>query len=34
MDLLEVDMANIAVADDYANWLRRGAVPPEVDLEF
>lgn len=35
-DLLEVALANIAVADDYADWLlsRRGSVPPEVDLEF
>jgi hypothetical protein len=35
-DLLEVALANIAVADDYADWLlsRRGAIPTEVDLEF
>ena len=35
-ELLEVALANIAVADDYADWLlsRRGAVPPEIDLEF
>lgn len=35
-DLLEVALANIAVADDYCDWLlsRRGAVPAEVDLEF
>ncbi|MGA8540635.1 MAG: hypothetical protein WB566_14120 [Terriglobales bacterium] len=35
-DLIEVALANIAVADDYADWLlsRRGAVGGEVDLEF
>jgi hypothetical protein len=35
-ELLEVALANIAVADDYADWLlsRRGAVSPEIDLEF
>jgi hypothetical protein len=35
-DLLEVALVSIAVADDYADWLlsRRGAVPPEIDLEF
>lgn len=32
----EVALANIAVADDYADWLfsRRGAVSSEADLEF
>jgi hypothetical protein len=35
-DLIEVALANIAVGDDYAEWLlsRRGSVPPEADLEF
>lgn len=35
-DLIEVALANIAVADDYADWLlsRRGAVDPEAELEF
>jgi len=31
-----VALANIAVADDYADWLfsRKGAVDSEADLEF
>ena len=35
-NLIEVALANIAVADDYADWLlsRRGAVDPEAKLEF
>jgi hypothetical protein len=35
-DLIEVALANIAVADDYAEWLlsRRGAVDSGVQLEF
>ncbi len=35
-DLIEVALANIAVEDDYADWLlsRRGVIPREVDLEF
>lgn len=35
-DLIEVALANIAVADDYAEWLlsQRATVDPEVDLEF
>lgn len=35
-DLIEVALATIAVADDYADWLlsRRGAVHREVELEF
>jgi hypothetical protein len=35
-DLIELALANIAVEDDYADWLlsRRGAVSREVDLEF
>lgn len=35
-DLIEVALANIAVADDYPEWLlsQRGAVSSEVDLEF
>jgi hypothetical protein len=34
--LLEVALANIAVEDDYADWLlsRHGTVSREVDLEF
>jgi len=34
--LIEVALANIAVEDDYAEWLlsRRGAVSREADLEF
>ena len=35
-DLIELALANIAVADDYAEWLlsRRGSVNSEVELEF
>jgi hypothetical protein len=35
-DLIEVALANIAVGDDYADWLlsRRASVTPEADLEF
>jgi hypothetical protein len=35
-DLIELALANIAVADDYADWLLslRGAVDREADLEF
>jgi hypothetical protein len=35
-DLIELALANIAVADDYAEWLlaRRGAIDQEADLEF
>ena len=35
-DLIEVALANIAVADDYADWLlsRSGAVRSEAELEF
>jgi hypothetical protein len=35
-DLIELALANIAVADDYADWLlsRRGAVDREADLDF
>lgn len=35
-ELIEVALANIAVEDDYADWLlsRRGLIKPEVDLEF
>jgi hypothetical protein len=35
-DLIEVALANIAVADDYADWLlsRRGVLDREVDLDF
>ena len=35
-DLIEVALANIAVEDNYADWLlsRRGTASPEADLEF
>jgi hypothetical protein len=35
-ELIEVALANIAVGDDYADWLlsRRGSVSSEADLEF
>jgi hypothetical protein len=35
-ELLEVALANLAVADDYPEWLlsRKGTVSPDVDLEF
>src|SRR5690349_13566789 len=35
-DLLEVALANLAVADDYPDWLlsQRGAVSQDLDLEF
>jgi len=35
-DLIEVALANIAVADDYAEWLlsQSGTVASESDLEF
>lgn len=35
-DLIEIALANIAVGDDYAEWLisRRGMVDSEVQLEF
>lgn len=35
-ELIEVALANIAVEDDYADWLlsRRGTVTREADLEF
>ena len=34
--LLEVALANLAVQDNYVDWLlsRRGTIDPEVDLEF
>jgi hypothetical protein len=34
--LIELALANIAVADDYAEWLlaRRGTIDHEADLEF
>ena len=34
--LLEAALANIAVADDYAEWLcsQRGTIDPSLDLEF
>src|SRR6266853_5146970 len=35
-DLIELALANIAVADDYAEWLlaRRGTIDHEADLDF
>ncbi len=35
-DLIEVALANIAVGDEYAEWLlsQRGTIDPEVELEF
>jgi hypothetical protein len=35
-ELIEVALANLAVADDYPNWLlsRRGTVSQEIDLDF
>jgi hypothetical protein len=35
-DLIELALANIAVADDYAEWLiaRRGTIDREANLEF
>ena len=35
-ELIEVALANIAVADDYADWLlsRHGSVGSEAELEF
>lgn len=35
-DLLEVALANLAVADDYMDWLlsQKGTVSPDLDLEF
>jgi hypothetical protein len=34
--LLEVALANLAVADDFPEWLlsRKGALGPDIDLEF
>ena len=35
-NLIQVALANLAVADDYAEWLlsQRGTVPADLDLEF
>jgi len=35
-ELLEVALANLAVADDYPEWLlsRKGSIKPDIDLEF
>ena len=35
-DLIELALANVAVADDYADWLlsRRGVIDNEADLDF
>ncbi len=34
--LLEAALANLAVSDEYAQWLlaQRGTIPPELNLEF
>jgi hypothetical protein len=35
-ELIEVALANLAVADDYAEWLlsRRATIDPATNLEF
>lgn len=35
-ELIEIALAHVAVADDYADWLlsRRGVIRRETDLEF
>ena len=35
-ELLEVALANLAVADDFVDWLlnQSGTVSPDIDLEF
>lgn len=35
-DLIEAALANLAVADDYPEWLlsQRGALDSDIDLEF
>ena len=35
-ELIEIALANLAVADEYAEWLlsQRGTVNKDVDLEF
>ncbi|MFZ0707305.1 MAG: hypothetical protein WAM71_17025 [Candidatus Korobacteraceae bacterium] len=35
-ELIEVALANLAVADEYPNWLlaQRGKVSKDLDLEF
>ena len=35
-ELLEVALANLALADDYAEWLlsQRGTLPRDLELEF
>ena len=35
-ELLELALANLAVADDYLDWLlsQRGSVSKDIDLEF
>lgn len=35
-ELLEVALANLALADDYAEWLlsQRGTLPGDLELEF
>ncbi len=35
-ELLELALAHLATADEYANWLisQRGTIPKDIDLEF
>jgi hypothetical protein len=35
-DLIEIALANLAVADDYMDWLlsQKGTISPDLDLEF
>ncbi len=35
-DLIQAALANLAVADDYVEWLlsQRGTIDPDIDLEF
>ena len=35
-DLIELALANIAMSDNYGEWLlsRRGTIDPEIDLEY
>jgi hypothetical protein len=34
--LIELALVNLAVADDYTEWLlsQRGTIPQDIDLEF
>jgi len=35
-ELIEIALAHVATADEYATWLlsRRGSIPRDIDLEF